>query len=85
MGHSSDILCSAYSPDNSIIATGSVDGKIKLWANGICFITFEEHSNSIVDLVITNTNAVISASTDGTVRAFDINKYRMFRTMTTPT
>lgn len=85
MGHSSDILCAAYSPDNTILASGSVDGKVKLWENGICFMTFEEHSSGIVDLVFTHTNAVITASTDGTVRAFDINKYRLFRTMTTPT
>ena len=36
-----------------------------------------------MDLVFTNTNAVISASLDGTVRAFDITRYRQFRVLTT--
>lgn len=30
-------------------------------------------------------NAVLSASLDGTVRAFDLTRYRNFRTLTAPT
>lgn len=40
--HKADIVTSVYSPDGSILATGSVDGKVKVWdaRSGQCFVTF---------------------------------------------
>lgn len=85
MGHSSQIITSQFSPDGNIIATGGIDGKLKLWEKGLCFATFSEHTNGIVDIAFSKTNAVISASKDGTVRGFDIARYKQFRVMTTNT
>ncbi|XP_077295123.1 periodic tryptophan protein 2 homolog isoform X2 [Arctopsyche grandis] len=87
-GHSSDMTCLCYSPDGQYIATGGQDGKVKLWntATGFCFVTFSEHTSSITDIQFSaNKKFFISSSLDGTIRCFDINRYRNFRTLTSPT
>ncbi len=88
-GHSYDISSITYSPDGSLLASGSNDGKIKLWdtSNSTCIITFTEHTSKISDLKFApnKNNVLISSSYDGTVRAYDLIKYRNFRIMTTPT
>lgn len=49
-------------------------------------MTFTEHRNAITAVLFLSGNrAVVSASLDGTVRAFDLMRYRNFRTFTTPT
>ena len=51
---------------------------MKLWntLSGFCFVTFHEHSGGITGVVFTpNGQAVLSSSLDGTVRAFDLNRY----------
>ena len=86
-GHFYDLNASAYSPDGTMIATGGDDGKVKMWntVSGFCFVTFDKHAGAVTDLCfVRNGNAVLSASLDGTVRAFDLVRYRNFRTMTTP-
>ena len=86
-GHFDAATAVAISPDGRFLASGGADAKIKLWelANGHCFVTFGEHSAGIVGLAWTQSaKAVLSASLDGTVRAFDTTRYRNFRTYTTP-
>ena len=86
-GHASDMTCLCYSPDGSLLATGGQDSKIKLWtcSTGFCFVTFSEHQSAVTGLVFTNNGkVVISSSLDGTVRAFDMTRYRNFKTLTTP-
>jgi len=88
-GHSYDISSISYSPDGSLLASGSNDGKIKLWdtANSTCIITFTEHTSKVSELKFApnKNNVLVSVSYDGTVRAYDLIKYRNFRIMTTPT
>lgn len=78
----------AYSPEGTYLATGGDDGKLKLWTTKNClnFVTFNEHTSKITALqfIPKKGNAVLSASLDGTVRAYDLVKYRNFRTLTTP-
>jgi len=86
-GHSINISCLTYSADGQFIATGGDDGKLKIWntTTGFSFVTFEEHSGPINAIVFSpKTNAVFTASVDGTVRAFDLIRYKNFRTMTAP-
>lgn len=87
-GHYFDVNAVAYSPDSQLIATGADDNKLKVWnaSSGFCFVTFAEHTNSITAVhFLPGNNALLSASLDGTVRAWDLLRYRNFRTFTTPT
>ncbi|GBG30583.1 Guanine nucleotide-binding protein subunit beta-1 [Hondaea fermentalgiana] len=88
-GHFYDLNVAAYSPDGQLVATGGDDAKVKLWSttSGFCFVTFSEHEAPVTALSFVGDagNAVVSASLDGSVRAFDLVRYRNFRTMVTPT
>ncbi|PIA65537.1 hypothetical protein AQUCO_00100792v1 [Aquilegia coerulea] len=86
-GHYFDVNCVAYSPDSQLLATGADDNKIKVWtvSSGFCFVTFSEHTNAVTALhFMTGNNCLLSASMDGTVRAWDLFRYRNFRTFTSP-
>ncbi|KAE9604591.1 putative transcription factor WD40-like family [Lupinus albus] len=86
-GHYFDVNCVAYSPDSQLLATGADDNKVKVWtvSSGFCFVTFSEHTNSVTALHFTaSNNCLLSASLDGTVRAWDLIRYRNFKTFTTP-
>lgn len=86
-GHSSEMNCIAYSPDGQYVVTGGEDAKVKVWNvnNGFCFITFSEHSSAVTALEFSsNKKFLVSASLDGTVRAYDLIRYRNFRTFTSP-
>lgn len=86
-GHFFDLNVLDYSPNGQMIATGSDDAKVKLWhtTNGFCFATFSDHTGPVTGVQFTsNGSAVVSASLDGTVRAYDTERYKNFRTLTTP-
>ncbi|KAM0938311.1 putative transcription factor WD40-like family [Dioscorea sansibarensis] len=86
-GHYFDVNCIAYSPDSQMLATGADDNKIKVWtvSSGFCFVTFSEHTNAVTAVhFMPNSHSLLSASLDGTVRAWDLFRYRNFRTFTTP-
>jgi WD40 repeat protein len=91
-GHAHVINTLAWSPDSQAVATGGDDGKIKLWSakSGFCFVTFADHRAPVTSLCFVGgrggrAQAILSASLDGTVRAFDMSRYRNFRTMAAPT
>ncbi|XP_021298575.1 periodic tryptophan protein 2 homolog [Herrania umbratica] len=86
-GHYFDVNTLAYSPDSQLLATGADDNKVKVWtvSSGFCFVTFTEHTNAVTALhFMANNHCLLSASLDGTVRAWDLLRYRNFRTFTTP-
>ncbi|GMH15933.1 hypothetical protein Nepgr_017774 [Nepenthes gracilis] len=86
-GHYFDVNCLAYSPDSQLLATGADDNKIKVWtvSSGFCFVTFLEHTNAVTALhFLANNHCLLSSSLDGTVRAWDLFRYRNFRTFTSP-
>jgi len=86
-GHYHDISTTAFSPDGALVATGSDDRKVKLFqlSSGFCFITFAEHTAPVTSVAfLPSGQALVSASLDGTVRAYDLIRYRNFRTMTSP-
>ncbi|KAA1472461.1 WD repeat protein [Dentipellis sp. KUC8613] len=86
-GHYFDMNTLAYSPDAQYIVTGGDDGKVKLWntQSGFCVITFSQHAAAVSAVQFASRGQVVfSASLDGTVRAFDLVRYRNFRTFTSP-
>ena len=86
-GHSHGMNSVSYSPNGSMVVTGGEDSKVKVWhtSTGFCFITFIEHTAAVRAVQFMHKgNAVVSASLDGTVRAFDLVRYRNFRVLTTP-
>eukprot|EP00124_Ichthyophonus_hoferi_P002564 Ihof_evm3s179 gene=Ihof_evmTU3s179 len=86
-GHFYDMNVLAYSPDGQLVATGGDDGKVKVWntRTGFCFVTFSDHAAGITGIQFSSSgHAVFSSSLDGTVRAFDLIRYRNFRTFTSP-
>ena len=87
-GHYFDMNTLSYSADGQNIATGGDDGKVKVWntTSGFCYVTFTEHSSAVSAVEFVKQGQVLfSASLDGTVRAFDLVRYRNFRTFTSPT
>lgn len=87
-GHFYDVNALAYSPDGQHIVTGGDDGKVKLWntTTGFCFVTFGEHTSPVKSVEFSASGTVVfSCSLDGSVRAYDLVRYRNFRTMTSPT
>lgn len=48
-----------------------------MWNNqsGFCFVTFKEHTSTVTDVAFApNNKFIVSASLDGTVRAFDLTR-----------
>ncbi len=85
-GHAYGMKCMAYSPDGVVVATGGEDGSIKLWntSSGFCYCTLKNHTAPITAIAFANASVIMSSSFDGTVRAHDLNRYRNFKTYTTP-
>ena len=90
-GHFFDVNAVAYSPDGQAMATGGDDGKVKLWssASGFCYVTFAEHKAPVTAVAFVGGTggrgqAVLSASLDGTIKAFDLVRYRNFKTLVAP-
>ncbi|XP_063980144.1 periodic tryptophan protein 2 homolog isoform X2 [Diachasmimorpha longicaudata] len=86
-GHSNSMNTLAYSPDGQYLITGGDDGKVKLWntLSGFCTVTFSEHTSSISHVLFShNRKFIVSGSLDGTARAYDLIRYRNFKTFTSP-
>nr|CAD7461075.1 unnamed protein product [Timema tahoe] len=59
--------------------------EVKIWntSSGFCFVTFDKHTSGVSAVQFSrNGKFVVSASLDGTVRAYDMTRYRNFRTFT---
>ena len=81
------VTAASFSPDELLVVTGGNDSKVKVWQSksGLCLVTFAEHTATITAVIVSQSGKmVISASLDGTVRAFDLKRYRNFKTLTSP-
>ncbi|WVY98256.1 hypothetical protein V8G54_030407 [Vigna mungo] len=64
----------------SYVATGCVDGKVRLWdsRSGECVKTLKGHSDAIQSLSVSaNRDYLVSASLDGTACAFEVENFRI--------
>ncbi|MDA0284661.1 MAG: WD40 repeat domain-containing protein [Planctomycetota bacterium] len=73
-GHRGAVMAVAFSPDQSTLATGSIDGTIKLWdvASGAWKKTLTGHKSWVNTLTYrSNGEWLISGSSDGTVMVWN--------------
>eukprot|EP00760_Papus_ankaliazontas_P002901 PhM_4_TR11323/c0_g1_i1/m.51712/K14558/PWP2, UTP1; periodic tryptophan protein 2 len=84
--HYSDINAACYSSDGSLMVSVGEDSKVKVWktTTGQCIATFKDHQGSVIACVPNQANAVYTASADGTIRAYDLQRLKAFRVMTPP-
>jgi len=79
--HTNVVYSVSISPDSVTLASGCLDGSIYLWGvwTGVCFCVINGHSNAVssVNFSPTNSQHLISASTDHTVQQWDINGSRI--------
>ena len=87
-GHDFEVSSIDFTPDGSTLVSGGEDGKVKLWgvSSGANYATLADHSAPVTAVAAAKSGGVVlSASRDGTVRAYDLVRYRQFRIFTTPT
>lgn len=73
------MTCLTWLGGSRLLATGCVDGKVRLLdsLSGDCVRTFSGHSDAIQSLSASaNGDSLVSVSLDGTARVFDIREYR---------
>jgi periodic tryptophan protein 2 len=87
-GHMDSMNSLVYSPDGQRIITTADDGKIKVWDvnSGFCVVTFTEHTSGVTacEFAKRGNNVLFTSSLDGSIRAWDLIRYRNFRTFTAP-
>uniref|UniRef100_A0A6G1SCJ6 Periodic tryptophan protein 2 n=1 Tax=Aceria tosichella TaxID=561515 RepID=A0A6G1SCJ6_9ACAR len=78
--------CVSYSLDGTHVVSGNLAGKIKVWSGltGETVASFgDEHVGPIKAIKFAPNKSgkvIVSASLDGTLRAYDLNKFKNFRT-----
>lgn len=80
------LRCLIYSADGTRAITGSADGVIKVWdtRSGFALVTFTQHTAAVTALKLSSRNVLFSSSLDGSVRAWDLKRFRNFRTFVAP-
>ncbi|KAL6984212.1 hypothetical protein U1Q18_017589 [Sarracenia purpurea var. burkii] len=77
--HEDGVTCLSWLGMSRFLATGCVDGKVRLWdsLSGDCVRIFSGHSDAIQSLAISsNGEFLVSVSIDGTARVFEIADFR---------
>lgn len=73
------VTCLAWLGASRFVATGCVDGKVRLWdsLSGDCIRSFSGHADAIQSISISaNQDFLVSVSIDGTARVFEIAEYK---------
>ncbi|MBM4041706.1 MAG: DUF1080 domain-containing protein, partial [Planctomycetes bacterium] len=83
-GHSTWVVCAAFSPDGKRVASGAGDRTVKLWdvATGQCLKTFRGHLERVESVAFSpDGQRLFSSSFDKTVRIWDVDKGECIRTL----
>ena len=87
-GHADDIRAITFSPDGTLLATGSVDRTARLWdaATGAAFAVFDGHSNGVSSVVFSPDGKRLATASggsfDSTARLFDVVRGGELHTLT---
>ena len=75
-GHAGTVTAVAFSPSGKILASGSVDQRVRLWdlTTGQHLHTFSNHTSKIGAVAFARDDVLASGSSDGTVFIWDLNK-----------
>ena len=75
-GHAGTVTSVAFSPSGKILASGSVDQRIRLWdlTTGQHLHTFSNHTSKISAVAFARDDVLASGGSDGTVFIWDLNK-----------
>jgi angio-associated migratory cell protein len=73
------VTCLAWLGSSRYVASGCIDGKVRIWdsLSGDCARTFSGHADIVQSLAVTaNGNSIVSVSSDGSARVFDISMFK---------
>lgn len=72
------MICLAWLGSSRYVASGCIEGKVRIWdsLSGECVRTFSGHVDVVQSLAVSaDGNSIVSGSSDGTVRVFDISMF----------
>jgi angio-associated migratory cell protein len=73
------VTCLTWLGSSRYVASGCIDGKVRIWdsLSGDCARTFSGHADIVQSLAVTaNGNSIVSVSSDGSARVFDISMFK---------
>ncbi len=84
MGHTAPVIVVEYSPDGSLLASGSEDATVRIWDSSEGSLVHEliGHREIVNDLSFSPDGTILaSASNDGSVRFWDVGGGNLIRTI----
>ena len=83
-GHADGVGSIAYSPDGSMLASGSFDRTVKLWdvSSRRVFATLPAHGDRVISVAFSPNGSILaSGSLDRTVKLWDVSSRRVIATL----
>ncbi|MFZ2349580.1 MAG: PKD domain-containing protein [Candidatus Bipolaricaulis anaerobius] len=83
-GHTSDVYSVAFSPDGSLLASGSDDNTIKLWevATGRLVRTLTGHTWDVYSVAFSPDGSLLASASYQEIKLWDVATGRLVRTLT---